>query len=306
MTDERASIYERITNQIIAAIEAGAHSYRMPWHHDGSVTTRPINIVSGKPYRGANILVLWAAATEAGFTSGIWGTYRQWTARGAQVRHGERGTAIIFWRLASSERDDRAPADDASPSPGRARMFGRGYTVFNRCQVDGFEDEEIPRLEEAERIRHADAFYNALRIPTRYGAASAFYRVGDDHVFMPSFSAFVDPWAFYGVLYHEAGHATGAKHRLDRNLTKRFSDQAKAMEEVVAELTAAFILADLGLAFQPRPDHAAYVASWLTALKNDPRAIFAAAGQAQAAADWMHAQQPNRATAHMAQTREVA
>jgi antirestriction protein ArdC len=305
MTDERASIHERITNQIVAAIEAGADAFRMPWHHDGSVTTRPINIASGRGYRGANILVLWAAAETAGFTSGIWGTYRQWTARRAQVRQGERGTTIIFWRLASTEDNESASGDDPVPAPGRPRMFGRGYTVFNRCQVDGFEDEQIPRLDEAERIRHADAFFNALRIPARFDAASAFYRPSDDRIFMPPFSAFVDPLAFYGVLFHEAGHATGAKHRLDRNLEKRFSVWAAAMEEIVAELTAAFILADLGLAFQPRPDHAAYVASWIETLQKDPRAIFAAAGQAQAAADWMHASQPDSATAHMLH-REVA
>lgn len=306
MTDERASIYERITNQIVAAIEAGAGAFRMPWHHDGSATTRPINVTTGKGYRGANILALWASAADAGFTSGIWGTYRQWTARGAQVRQGERGTSIVFWKLASSKDDDRRQTDATSPSPGRARMFGRGYIVFNRCQVDGFEDEAIPHLDEAERVRHADAFFDALRIPTRFGAASAFYRPSDDSIHMPSFSAFVDPLAFYGVLYHEAGHATGAKHRLDRNLEKRFSDHAKAMEEIVAELTAAFILADLGLAFQPRPDHAAYVASWIEALQNDPRAIFAAAGQAQAAADWMHEQQPDNVVIAFRQAREAA
>lgn len=304
MSDERASIYERITNQIVAAIEAGAATFRMPWHHDGSVTTRPTNIASGRGYRGANILVLWAAAENAHFTSGIWGTYRQWIALGAQVRQGERGTTIIFWRLASAEDKESASADEASAPAGRTRMFGRGYTVFNRCQVDGFESAEIQRLDEAERIRHADAFFNALRIPAQFDAASAFYRPSDDRVFMPSFSAFVDPLAFYGVLYHEAGHATGAKHRLDRNLEKRFSARAAAMEEIVAELTAAFILANLDLAFQPRPDHAAYVANWIEALKNDPRAIFASAGQAQAAADWMHAMQP--ATEHMLPNEEMA
>ena len=92
--------------------------------------------------------------------------------------------------------------------------------------------------------------------------------------------------------YRHNAHATGAKHRLDRDFTSRFSHQARAIEELVAELTAGYILADLGLAHYPRPDHAAYIASWLKVLNDDPRAIFTAASKAQQAADWMHAQQP--------------
>jgi antirestriction protein ArdC len=95
-----------------------------------------------------------------------------------------------------------------------------------------------------------------------------------------------------GTLLHEAAHATGAKHRLDRNFAERFKRDSLAIEEICAELTASFVLADLGIAHHPRADHAAYVASWLRALKDDPRAIFTAASKAQAAADWMHAQQP--------------
>ena len=101
--------------------------------------------------------------------------------------------------------------------------------------------------------------------------------------------------AFYGTILHEGGHATGAKHRLDRNFDERFGRDARAIEEATAELTASFVLADLGIAHHPRPDHAAYVASWLRVLKYDPRAIFTAASKAQAAADWMHAQQPQSA-----------
>lgn len=108
---------------------------------------------------------------------------------------------------------------------------------------------------------------------------------------MPAFERFHDPVGYYGTLLHEAAHASGAKHRLDRDFSKRFSRETLAMEEMTAELTAAMVLASLGIAHHPRPDHAAYVASWLRALKDDPRAVFTAASKAQAAADWMHAQQ---------------
>jgi antirestriction protein ArdC len=125
-----------------------------------------------------------------------------------------------------------------------------------------------------------------------FGASAAYYRIDIDHIFLPSFGAFHTRADFISTYAHEAAHASGAKHRLDRDFRARFSRQAVAVEELVADLTAAYILGDLGLAHHPRPDHAAYLASWLEVLKDEPRAIFTAAGKAQAAADWMHAQQP--------------
>lgn len=287
-------IYERTTRQIIAAIEAGTGPFRMPWHHDGSSTSRPVNVTSGKNYRGANTLLLWAAAESAGYSSGVWGTYRQWTTKGAQVRRGEHATTVIFWKPVRGA-DHADEGDDEEPARGR-RFIARGYNVFNRCQVDNYEEPAVPTLDEGQRIARADAFFKQLGIAISYGGASAFYRVDHDQIFMPPFGAFIDPLAFYSVLFHEAGHATGAEHRLNRDLKKRFSTHAQAIEEVVAELTAAFILADLGLSCRPRDDHAAYVADWLEALKNDTRAIVTAASQAQAAADWMHAQRPGGKT----------
>lgn len=164
--------------------------------------------------------------------------------------------------------------------------------MFNRNQVDGYELPEAVILPEMERIPHADIFIGALNIPVKFGAGAAYYRIDLDCIFMPAFSTFYDSVGFIGTYVHEAAHATGAKHRLDRSFGKRFSHEARAVEEMTAELTAGFILADLGIAHHPRPDHAAYVASWLKVLKDDSRAIFTAASKAQAAADWMHAQQP--------------
>ena len=288
MTAEvRADIYTRITSEIAAAIEAGAGDWYMPWHHDGSSIARPANIASGKPYRGINTLALWIAAQARGYASGTWGTYRQWQALGAQVRKGERATAIVFWKRIGAAEDEQ----DVEDGDDRPRFVGRGYSVFNRCQVDGYEPPAIDALPEAERIPHAEAFIAALDIPTTLDADAAYYRVDLDRIFMPPFGAFEDSVAFIGTFAHEAAHATGAKQRLDRDFTSRFSHQARAVEELVAELTAGYILADLGLAHHPRPDHAAYIASWLKVLNDDPRAIFTAASKAQQAADWMHAQQ---------------
>jgi antirestriction protein ArdC len=302
MPERRADIYARITAEIVSAIENGAGEWRMPWNHDGSSIARPRNIASDKGYRGINVLALWVAARRSSYASGIWGTYQQWSQLACQVRKGERATTVVFWK--QTRKDDRGDAgsDDASGSncderEDRPRFFARGYCVFNASQVDGYAPQDLPRLPECERIARADAFFAALNIPIITNADEACYRPGIDTVFMPPFEHFIDAASYYSCLGHETGHATGAKDRLDRDLTGRFGSAKYAMDEVIVELTSSFIMADLGIAHKPRAEHAAYIATWLEALKNDPRAIFSAASKAQAAADWMHAQQPCVTTA---------
>ncbi len=286
-------IYERVTNQIIAAIEVGAGEYRMPWHHDGSAITTPVNVASRKAYRGVNILSLWAAAQASGYAAGIWGTYRQWQELGAQVRKGERGHLIVFWKTSDRSGDaDRQDDDEDHDKPAR-RLFARGYTVFNAAQVEGYTPPEMPVLPEVERIEHAERFCGALGIDIRHGGSQACYIPSKDHVQMPEFTCFRDAIAYYAVLLHECGHASGAKHRLDRDLSGRFGSAAYAMEECTVELLSAMICADLNLSVEPRPDHARYIASWLEVLRADKRAIFTAASKAQEVADWMHARQAN-------------
>ncbi len=284
-------IYERVTTQIIAAIEAGAGEYRMPWHHNGTATTTPVNVASRKTYRGVNVITLWAAAHAAGYSAGIWGTYRQWHELGAQVRKGERGHLVVFWKM--SDRNggaERQDGDDDHDEPAR-HMFARGYTVFNCAQVDCYTPPDMPMLPAAERIEHADRFCAALNIDIRHGGSQACYIPSRDYVQMPEFAYFRDAIAYYAVLLHECGHASGAKHRLNRDLSGRFGSAAYAMEECTVELLSAMICADLNLSVEPRPDHARYIESWIEVMRSDKRAIFTAASKAQEIADWMHAQQ---------------
>lgn len=303
MAEHRADIYTRITAEIIAAIEAGAGRYHMPWHHNGSAISRPANVVSQRRYRGANVLALWIAAEAAGYASGVWGTYNQWHEVGGQVRRGEKGTAVMLWKQAASADGD----DEDDEPPARRRIFARAFTVFNAAQVDGYTPKPVPVLPETERFADAESFLDHLGITTVFEGSEAYYRPSNDTVYMPPFSQFRDAVSFYGVRLHECGHASGAKHRLDRDLSGRFGSAAYAMEEITVELLSGMILADLGLAHHPRPDHAAYISSWLDVLKGDPRAIVTAASKAQAAADWMHARQPrSMATpAHPAMREEI-
>lgn len=285
---QRADVYSRVTAEIISAIEQGAGEWRAPWFHNGTSIARPTNVSSGKRYRGINTLALWAAGFAAGYGDGLWGTYKQWQDAGAQVREGERSTTVVLWREIQVSRH----ADNQDDDDGQRRMFARAFSVFNVAQVDGYERPAIPTLPEAEHLAHAEAFIENLGVETVFGGSEAYYRPSADTVFMPPFTSFRDAASFYGVWLHECGHASGSKHRLDRDLSGRFGSAAYAAEECCVEILSGLVLADLRIAHHPRPDHAAYVASWLKILKDDPKAIFTAASKAQQAADWMHAKQP--------------
>ena len=268
---DRADVYSRITAAIIAAIEAGAGACRMPWHHDGAAVACPANVASARRYRGINVLALWAAAQAAGYPDGLWGTYRQWREAGGQVRGGERAITVVLWK-------EVRPGDaEDGTDEGRRRMFARAFAVFNLAQVEGYAPPARGVLPESERLAHAEAFIGHLGIPTVWGGSEAYYRPATDTVQLPAFERFRDTASAYAVWLHECGHATGARHRLDRDLSGR-----------------------LGIAHHPRPDHAGYIASWLDLLRDDPRAIFTAAGKAQQAADWMHARQPRPSDAEAA------
>jgi len=284
-TAQKPDVYARVTSQIVNAIEAGVSNWRMPWHTSGKFAFSPINVVSHKPYRGINTLCLWAAAQAKGYERGEWGTYQQWQERGAQVRKGEKATLVVFWKFANdaSETDD---GEEHTASTSRL-LFTRGYSVFNAAQVDGYTPKVDAETPIEQRIESAEQFFRAIPARVTHLGNRAFYSPDTDSITLPPFAAFFTPMDYYSTRGHETGHWTSASSRCDRQLGKRFGDQAYSVEELVAELTAAFTLAHLGLSSEPRPDHAQYIASWLRVLKADKRAIFTAASKAQQATDYL-------------------
>jgi antirestriction protein ArdC len=287
---ERADVYERVTNQIIEAIEAGAGEWRMPWHKLTGANSTPVNAVTRKPYRGVNVISLWATAIECGYRSSVWATYAQWQQLGAQVRKGEESAFIVFWKF---DRDTETQTNDADDNEqGHRSILARGYHVFNAEQVDGFPLPPMETLPEPERNEAAEQFFSHLGADLRHGGQRAFYNPAHDFIQLPPFALFKETAAYYATLGHECIHWSGAPHRLNRDLKGRFGAEAYAAEELVAELGAAFLCTNLGIANEPRPDHAAYVKNWLAVLRNDKRAVFTAASKAQAAVDWMHDRQP--------------
>ena len=289
-TSPRLDLYRTITQTVIDQIEAGAGAYRMPWHHDGSPMSRPRNAVVCNLYRGINVLALWIAARVAGYPTGLWATYRQWQLKGAQVRSGEQGTLVVFWKKLDQAGEPLVEDDDDRTAAPR-RFVARGFWVFNAAQVDGFSPVVLPVLPESERIARAEEFWSRLGIDTRYGGDEAYYAPAEDRVQMPPFECFRDAGSFYATLLHEGAHATGAPHRLGRDLSGRFGSEAYAMEEMIADWASCMGCMTLDLTPEPRRDHAQYIASWLKALRGDSRAVFTAASKAQQIVDWMWGRQ---------------
>jgi len=283
---QKRDVYASVTAQIINAIEQGVSgNWRMPWHTSGRYAFSPVNVISKKPYRGINTLCLWATAQAKGYDSGEWGTYNQWQERGAQVRKGEKATMVVFWKFANSSGETQEGSE--TPASGSHLLFTRGYSVFNAAQVDGYTPKCETERPMRTRIEQAEAFFQAIGADLRHGGNQAFYSPSGDYVQMPPFEAFRGSVFYYSVLAHEHTHWTANAARCNRELGKRFGDNAYAAEELVAELGAAFTCAHLGLNTEPREDHAQYLQSWLRVLKADKRAIFTAASKAQQACDWM-------------------
>lgn len=293
----RRDVYERVTARIIADLEQGVRTWLRPWNaeHAAGRITKPLR-ANGTPYRGINIIMLWAAAMEQGFAAPIWLTFRQALDLGAHVRKGEKGSLVVYAdRIRKTETDQESGEELEREIP-----FLKGYTVFNVEQIDGlplhFHAPAAPVLDPVQRIDGAERFFAALGVDIHHGGNRAYYAIEPDHVRMPPFETFRDAESYYAVLGHECVHWTRHPARLDRDLgRKRHGDEGYAREELVAELGAAFLAADLGLELEPRPDHAAYLASWLQVLQGDKRAIFGAAAHAQRAVDFLHDRQGHTA-----------
>ena len=289
----RPDIYTRISDQIISSLERGLKPWTQPWNvgHAAGPVSRPLRH-SGDTYSGINVLVLWATAMERGYAGPIWMTFKQALELGGCVRKGEKGAPVVYSGSLNRTQQDEKTGEDVE----RTIPFLKSYTVFNIEQIDGLPAHYYaPAVDEKnpdQRIADADAFFTATGAQIRHGGNSAFYAPDPDFVQMPDFEVFRSAQDYYATLAHECTHWTRHKSRLDRDFGReKFGDAGYAREELVAELGAAFLCADLGLDLKDRDDHAAYIGHWLKVLREDKRAIFQAAAHAQRACDYLHGQQ---------------
>ena len=282
-------LHARLAETILAQLEtADPTSWSPPWH---GADPLPRNARTGRRYRGINVLALWCAAHAHGYADARWATYRQWAALGAQVRKAERSTLVLFYKeLPRGARPGAQSGGDAEATDG-APFVARVAHVFNAAQVDPVPPPADAPTHDAvfEPPLAFDAFVAATGAAIRYGGARACYIPSTDAIHLPARSVFHTAVGYAGTLAHELVHWSGAPHRLARDLTGRFGSRAYAAEELAAELGAAFVLADLGVARTPHPDYAAYCASWVPLLRADPRALGHAAGHASRAAEYLAA-----------------
>lgn len=285
----RADLYTRVTERVIADLEKGVRPWLQPWsggHAAGRITVPRRH--NGVPYRGINILLLWGEAIANGYASPLWMTFKQALSLEAHVRNGEHGAMVVF-----ADRFTKKETDADGNDVEREIPFLKAYSVFNVAQIEGLPAHYYAQPEaNGERlalIESAEQFFAATGAVIRHGGHMAYYAPGPDVIQLPVPEAFRDAESYAATKAHEFTHWTKHQSRLDRDFGgKRFGDTGYAREELVAELGAAFLCADLGITPEPREDHASYLAHWLEILREDKRAIFAAAAHAQRAVDCLH------------------
>lgn len=282
----RASLYDEVTAKVIGQLEAGIFPWVQPWSSAAACPGLPRNAISGRPYSGINVLILWGAVIEGGYPSQDWLTFRQALAAGGCVRKGERGQTVFYADkfIPKNEREQGSAEGDAP----RAIPFLKRFVVFNAAQCDGLPERLTAApapLPEREQHEQAEALIAASAADFRVGGPEAFYVPALDYVQVPPQPAFAEQIDYYRTALHELGHWTGHKSRLDRDQSGRFGTPAYAREELCAEMASAFLCAALGIV--PTVRHADYLGHWLTVLRADNRAIFKAASGASKAAEFL-------------------
>jgi antirestriction protein ArdC len=287
---DRNSLYQEITDKIVAELEQGRVPWVQPWSSKAAAITAPFglprNAATSRPYTGINVLILWIAGTERGFTSQKWLTFRQALKIGAHVHKGEKAINVVYADRFIPYRE-RTRAAETGNDP-QAIPFLKRFTVFNADQCENLPSDISPPPEPILHdlvLPQAEALIRATGADLRIGGNRAFYVPGADYIQVPPPSAYFEPINWHRTVCHELGHWTGAPHRLNRDLSGGFGSVSYAREELVAEMAGAFVCAALSIV--PTVRHADYIGSWLEVLHDDNRAIIRAASAASKAADYL-------------------
>ena len=284
----RASLYQEITDKIIGQLEAGSVPWVQPWGTTDAkaLLAMPKNAASSRRYSGINVLILWTAVIERGFSCQRWLTFRQAIGLGGHVRKGETGTTVVYADRFVPDRE-RERTQESGDEP-QAIPFLKRFTVFNVDQCNGLPEDVAaspPRIEADVILPRAQALIEASGIDFRIGGSKAFYHPIHDFVQVPPPEAFFEPVNWHRTALHELSHASGHASRLNRDLTGSFGSTRYAFEELIAEISAAYLCATL--AIEPTVRHADYIGSWIEVLREDDRAIVRAASAASKAADYL-------------------
>ena len=282
-------LYQTVTDQIVAMLEAGVVPWRSPIL-GRSKAGHPKNLNTGRQYRGVNVFLLAFTAYAKGYGSSYWMTFNQARERGGNVRKGEKSSMVVFWKQYETK-------DKQTGEPLNVPVL-RYYNVFNAEQVDGveipdavkYQPIEFNPIDEAEKIA---AGYVGGPGVNHDGGQQAFYRPATDSVHLPERTRFASVEEYYSTLFHELSHSTGHSSRIDRAIDtnpKPFGSADYGKEELIAEMSAAFLCSQAGIQPAVIGNQAAYLGGWLKQIKADKKLVISAAGQAQRAADWICSQ----------------
>lgn len=288
-------VYQDVTDKIIRQLEKGTVPWQQPWKGEGgALPSLPMNFITGNHYRGINIVLLWCAALEKEYSSSEWASFNQWQSKKESIRKGEKGNMVVYYDTFEKEVDGEI----------KKIPFLKASVVFNRCQLNSYAPNEKPVpydgvFEFTGRIEKVENFIANTGAEIQHQGSRAKYAIKDDVIYMPNPESFISTpsstatEAYYSTILHELTHWSGAEKRLNRKWGKRFGDENYATEELVAELGAAFLCADMGLNTIEKEDHAAYIAYWLKVLKDNKKCIVHAASDASKAVDFLNTFQPS-------------
>jgi antirestriction protein ArdC len=284
---DRSTLYEEITNKIMAEFEAGRLPWVQPWGTSDvqAPLGLPKNAATSRAYSGINVLILWAAVVERDFSVQSWLTFKQTAALGGHVRKGERGTTVVYAdRFIPDDVRDRA---HERGEESRAIPFLKRFTIFNVEQCEGLPDGIAPvaPVHTTLVLPQVEELIGATGADIRIGGDKAYYDVAGDFIRVPPPQAFFEPINWHRTAVHELSHWSGAPSRLARDLSGSFGSKLYLQEELCAEISAAFVCAALGVV--PTVRHADYVGAWIDHLGEDNRAIGRAASAASKAADYL-------------------
>jgi antirestriction protein ArdC len=287
--DAKRDFRKEVTDNLIAMLEQGTAPWQKPWNAETGMAM-PFNPTTEKSYRGGNAVHLLATGTLRGYEDPRWMTYKQAQEEGWQVRKGEKGTRIEFWQFRDRERDGDAQGDAPNATAKGGAPLHRIYTVFNGSQLEGIPPYEPKARPEWEVVQSGERIIAGSGVRILHDQPDrAFYSQSQDQVHLPPAGAFPSPAQYYGTALHELIHATGHPSRLNRvTLTKSdgFGSESYAQEELRAELGSLFLAAERGIPHDPE-QHAAYVGSWVKALRDDKNEIFRASKDAGRAAEYL-------------------
>ncbi len=283
---------EKAAEKMIEQLKRGVAPWQKGWDTPESSELPPYNPVTKNRYRGLNSFVLASEAGERGYADPRWTTYRGAKKIGAQVRKGEKGVGVEYWKFPTKEQEDRVRATvQAGQEPDKLKIIHRTYTVFNAEQIEGMPslDQEQKKVSSWEACERAETLLQASGANIEHrGGNRAFYRPSQDLIVLPKQEQFHSPEAYYSTALHELGHWTGHESRLDRaELMKGgFGSPEYAKEELRAEMTSVTVNGMLRLPHDPN-SHASYVGHWIKALEDNPNELRYAARDAGKMSDYI-------------------